>query len=114
MDPLAQFEPSQIVVAGVPLLILVFGLVEFVKSLFNISGKPVTVLSFVLAAVMGGLYVFEVPYLTQIVMILSTGLAASGFYKFVSARVVKTEDKEGWQDKAEANAYQKDKNPKDK
>ena len=102
MEALTQFDPTQIVVAGVPLLVLVFGLVEFFKSLFNMSAKPVTVLSFVLAGVLGGLYVFQVPYLTQIVMILSAGLAASGFYKFLGSRVTEVATGENWRDKAEA------------
>lgn len=108
METVIQFDPAQLIVAGVPLMVLVFGLVEFFKSLFMLNGKLVTVMSFGIGAVLGGLYIFDVPYVSQVVMVLSIGLAASGFYKFIGDRTIKTEEvqstKETWKDKVEARS----------
>lgn len=92
-----MFDPSTLIVAGVPLIALVFGLVEFFKSVFDLEGKKVTLLSAALGLVL------SVPYqLTQaiptdfpgwfsvVVIGLAFGLAASGFYKFVAARTTKS------------------------
>ena len=38
-----MFDPTSLIVAGVPLMALVFGLVEFLKSVFSLEGKTVTV-----------------------------------------------------------------------
>jgi hypothetical protein len=83
-------------VGGVALIPLIFGLVEFFKSLFNLDGKKVTVLSAVMGAVLFALYqlqgVLPEPYsqiYVAVVGSLAFGLSASGFYKFVSARTTK-------------------------
>jgi hypothetical protein len=92
-----MFDPTTLIVAGVPLMALVFGLVEFLKDVFSLEGKKVTILSGALGLVL------SVPYqLSQAVPVdfagwfsvgvigLAFGLAASGFYKFVAARTTKS------------------------
>jgi len=91
-----MFDPSSFAVGGVSLIVLVFGLVEFLKSVFSLDGKKVTVLAAVLGMVMLGLYqvnaMVPAPY-SQIYEIVVTslafGLAASGYYKFLDARLPK-------------------------
>ena len=75
-------------------LVLTPGLVQFLKDLFGLEGKPVTALSFLL----GGALVFALnaeqffpgvgQYVSFGVGILTAGLAASGYYdiakKFVA------------------------------
>ena len=91
-----MFDPSVFVVAGVPLITLVFGLVEFFKSVFSMEGKPVTVLSACLGVVTAvafqlktGIPVDYAAWLEVVVVGLAFGLAASGFYKFLTARFPK-------------------------
>ena len=92
-----MFEAGDIVAFGIPLLLLVFGLVEFFKDLFSMEGKRVTLL----AAGMGILVFVPVqligllaaPYelvLSIVYGSLAFGLSASGYYKFVAKRVPKT------------------------
>ena len=89
-----MFDAAEIVAFGIPLLILVFGLVEFFKTLFNLEGKKVTVL----AAGMGILVFVPVqligllpePYeliLSIVYGSLAFGLSASGYYKFAAKRL---------------------------
>jgi len=88
-----MFDPEAYVVGGVQLIALVFGLVEFLKGLLGWSGKRVTMLAAVLGAVILTAYqligIVPQPY-GQAVEILFTsaafGLAASGYYKFISKR----------------------------
>jgi hypothetical protein len=88
-----EFDPTNIVVSGVPLMLLVFGLVEFFKALFSLDGRWVTALSAALGAVLYALYQVQA-YLppeygqvyTIVITSLAVGLAASGYYKFASAR----------------------------
>ena len=84
-----MFDVSGFAIGGVSLIALVFGLTEFLKSLFGWTGKKVTALSaslgFVIMAVYQGLQYVPEPYeaiVTGIVASLAFGLAASGFYKF--------------------------------
>jgi len=91
-----SFDPTAVEFGGVTLLLLVFGLVEFVKDLFNLDGKKVTVVSACTGGVLYALYAL-VPMLgdpyTKILQIiiasLAFGMAASGYYKFASARIQK-------------------------
>lgn len=89
---------SNLAIQGVSLIALVFGLVEFIKSLFNMSGKAVTAVSMGVGVVVMVVYqliaLIPQPYETivnVIVLSITFGLAASGFYKFVDARVPKKE-----------------------
>lgn len=93
-----MFDPSELVSNGVQLMILVFGLVEFFKTLFDMKGKKVTVLSALMGAVL--LVAFELrsvlpePY-GQVydiaVKSIAFGLSASGYYKFTAARLPKSD-----------------------
>lgn len=95
---LQTFDPSAVVVGGVSLMIVVFGLTEFIKDAFSMSGKPVTLLAAGLGALVMVLYaligIIPDPY-GQVVDILfksvTFGLSASGYYKFAAARVTKQE-----------------------
>jgi hypothetical protein len=88
-----MFDPEIFEIGGVVLLVLCFGLVQFLKELFNLEGKPVTALSAVLGVVL--MVAFQLidllpPAYEQVVRIavisLAFGLAASGYYKFINAR----------------------------
>ena len=86
-----MFEVQSFAIAGVSLIALVFGLTEFIKSVFDLTGKKVTILSaslgFVIMAVYQGLQYVPEPYeaiVTGLVASLTFGLAASGFFKFAT------------------------------
>lgn len=91
-----MFEAGDIVAFGIPLLLLVFGLVEAVKDWFNLKGKKVTILAmgmgilvFVPVQLIG---LLAAPYeliLSIVYGSLAFGLSASGYYKFVAKRVPK-------------------------
>ena len=89
-----MFNATEIVAFGIPLLLLVFGLVEFFKDLFGLEGKKVTVL----AMGMGILVYVPVQFIglvaapyEQILSVvygsLTFGLSASGYYKFAAKRL---------------------------
>jgi hypothetical protein len=88
-----DFDPNVIAVGGVSLIVLVFGLLEFIKEAFNLSGKIVTVIAACLGVVVMVAYrligIVPEPY-SQVVDIvfasLAFGLAASGYYKFINKR----------------------------
>lgn len=90
-----MFDASNVMLQGINLIALVFGLVEFIKTVGNLSGKVVTIISACLGAVIMTVYqlipLLGQPY-EQIVTIVFTsitfGLAASGFYKYVKASQV--------------------------
>jgi hypothetical protein len=91
-----MFDPGSFMVGGVALIAVVFGLVEFLKEALGWEGKRVTVLAAVLGAVLMGLYqlqsVLPAPFsqVYEIVVIsLTFGLSASGYYKFASSRMPK-------------------------
>ena len=89
-----MFEAGDIVAFGIPILLLVFGLVEFSKDLFGMEGKKVTLLAMGMGIL---LYVpvqliglLAAPYeliLSIVYGSLAFGLSASGYYKFASKRV---------------------------
>jgi len=88
---LEMFDPSNAVVGGVSVIALVFGLVEFLKSLFDLDGKKITVLASVLGLVLYAMFaaiaLLPAPwnqYMTILFQSLAFGLAASGFYKFAT------------------------------
>jgi hypothetical protein len=84
---------TSLAVNGIPLMVLIFGLVEFIKSL-GLSGKPVTALSLVLGVLFGVGYAVSTNgmpadfagWFGMGVFSLTLGLGASGFYKFAAAR----------------------------
>ena len=77
---------------------VVFGLVEFLKSVLSLEGKSVTLMSFLVGIVISGLVFWanmqpEVGvYVAGGVFIVASGLVASGFYKFAAVRWPKAED----------------------
>jgi hypothetical protein len=92
-----MFDPTTLIVAGVPLMALVFGLVEFLKDVFALEGKKVTLISAVLGLALSIPYQLSQAIPTDFsgwfgvgVIGLAFGLAASGFYKFVAARTAKS------------------------
>lgn len=88
-----QFDISSLLVASIPLLAVIFGLVEFSKSL-GLSGKALTVFSLILGLLFGlafriamlGLPVAFSGWFEAVVFGLAIGLVASGFYDFANSR----------------------------
>ena len=74
-------------VGGIPLLVVIFGLVEFAKRL-RVTGDALTMLSAGLGILFGVLYQLAqlypalVPWLGILIYGLAMGLAASGIYDF--------------------------------
>ena len=85
---------NDLLVGTIPLLAVVFGLVEFIKKL-GVTGKLLTVLSMVIGVILGILYQLSIKIPTNYtewfvaaIFGLAIGLAASGFYDFISKRTV--------------------------
>ena len=82
-----------LLVGTIPLMIVIFGLVEFAKS-FGLSGRILTILSMLLGVALGLAYQIAsngVPaayagWFEIVIFGLAVGLVASGFYKFANAR----------------------------
>ena len=87
---------SSLLVGGIPLLVVIFGLVEFSKSL-GVTGKWLTVLSLVLGMIFGIAYQISASgmptafggWFVVVVFGLALGLITSGFYDFVDSRMPK-------------------------
>lgn len=87
---------TALVVGGVPLVVVIFGLVEFAKK-FGLKGNWLTVLSMVLGVGLGiGFKISEsgVPvgfsnWFGVCIFSLALGLAASGIYDFAASRTNK-------------------------
>jgi hypothetical protein len=87
---------TQLLVGGVPLVLVIFGLVEFSKSL-GLSGKWLTIFSLLLGLAFGFAYKIAeagVPtafsgWFVMIVFGLALGLITSGFYDFADKRFPK-------------------------
>lgn len=87
-----------LLVGGIPLLVVIFGLVEFIKSL-GLKGKWLTVVSLLLGAAFGiayqiatgGLPTGYAGWFVTVFFGLALGLIASGFYDFANKRFPKTE-----------------------
>ena len=83
-----------LLVGTVPLMIVIFGLVEFIKSL-GVSGKALTIVSLVLGVAFGLAYQFStagipvafVGWFEASIFGLAIGLVTSGFYKFADSRL---------------------------
>ena len=84
---------STLLVNGIPLIIVVFGLVEFIKAL-GLQGNWLTVTSLIIGLVLGLCYNIAIkgmPYdfaawFSAVIFGLALGLVASGFYKFANDR----------------------------
>ena len=87
---------TTLLVGGIPLLVVIFGLVEFSKS-FGLKGQWLTALSMLLGLGFG--FAFKIAtegvpagfagWFTVIVFGLALGLTTSGFYKFLDSRLNK-------------------------
>ena len=88
-----MFDLSVLLVGAIPLMAVVFGLVEFVKSL-GVKGRWLTVISLFLGLAFGLAYQlsqagFPAAYagwFELVIFGLAIGLVASGFYDFANAR----------------------------
>jgi hypothetical protein len=88
-----MIDISTLLVGTVPLITIVFGLVEFFKSL-GLKGRSLTIVSLGLGLVMGFAFRLAqsgVPaafsgWFEAIVFGLAIGLVASGFYDFANSR----------------------------
>ena len=84
---------SSLLVGGIPLLLVIFGLVEMIKSL-GLGGKWLTVCSLALGLVFGlchqiaqaGLPTGFAAWFATVVFGLTLGLVTSGFYKWSNDR----------------------------
>ncbi len=84
---------STLLVAGIPLTVVVFGLVEMVKSL-GLKGAWLTLISLLTGLTFGAAYQIAqagLPgdfggWFAVVVFGLTLGLVASGFYKWSNAR----------------------------
>ena len=89
-------ELAQLFVGGIPLTIVIFGLVEFIKSI-GLSGRILTIFSLVLGLAFGiaykiaesGLPVGFAAWFVVVVFGLALGLITSGFYDFADQRMPK-------------------------
>lgn len=77
---------ENIVVAGIPLLAIVIGLVQFIKG-FGLNGNAVKALSLAIGLLLGGAYQYTVAapvdfagWFSIVVFGLGLGLVASGLY----------------------------------
>jgi|WetSurMetagenome_2_1015567.scaffolds.fasta_scaffold818949_1 hypothetical protein len=88
---------ASLLVGGVSLIVVIFGLVEFVKSL-GLKGNWLTVTSLLIGLVLGlgykiaeaGLPTGFAGWFAVIIFGLTLGLVASGFYKWSDARFPKS------------------------
>ncbi len=84
-------ELSQYSVLGIPIIFVIFGLVEFVKKI-GVRGRNLTIASMVIGVAFGVLYQLSQMYpvlqqwLGVIIFGLLFGMAASGIYDFVDQR----------------------------
>ena len=84
---------NSLLVGGIPLLIVIFGLVEYSKS-FGLKGHWLTIFSMLLGIGLGiaykisesGLPVGFAAWFIVVIFGLALGLVASGFYSFVDKR----------------------------
>ena len=87
---------TSLLVGGIPLMIVIFGLVEFSKSL-GLTGKALTVFSLILGLLFGiayqiaasGVPVGFAGWFGILVYGLALGLVTSGFYDFADSRLPK-------------------------
>jgi hypothetical protein len=91
-----------LMVGSIPLMVVVFGLVEMIKSL-GLRGGALTILSMLLGSGFGMAYQFAqsgfpgdfAGWFGAVLFGLLIGLAASGFYKFTAARFPRNNDDPG-------------------
>lgn len=93
-----MFDVESFAVNGIQLIVLVFGLVQFVKELLGWEGKKVTLLAAAMGVVVMVCYqlisVLPAVYEQALNIVFTSaafGLAASGYYKFAAERLPKPE-----------------------
>ena len=92
-----MLDLTQLLVGGIPLLAVIFGLVEFIKS-FGLKGNWLTGVSLLLGLVFGFAYKISetgIPatfagWFVMVVFGLTLGLITSGFYDFANKRMPRT------------------------
>ena len=92
-----MYDISALLVGGVPLAAVIFGVVEFIKKVSGLRGKWLTMVSLLLGLAFGAAYQFAVSglptgfggWFAVIVFSLMLGLVASGYYKFLDSRLPK-------------------------
>ncbi len=78
-------------IAGIEAVVLIFGMVEFIKK-FNLQGHALTLASFVVGALVATVYSLPdfipnaLPYVEVFIKVLFWGMAASGIYDFINKR----------------------------
>ena len=84
---------SSLLIGGIPLIAVIFGLVEFLK-VFGLKGRMLTLVSLLLGVVFGILYKLSLAlpfdfagWLAVIVFGLALGLTTSGIYDFLNNRL---------------------------
>ena len=95
-----MFDPFEAMFGGVQIIAVVFGLVEFIKNMAGLEGKSVTALSAILGAILYAVVqvvgVIPDPTVKLVAEIaiasVTFGLTASGYYKFVNARVPEVDE----------------------
>jgi hypothetical protein len=88
-----MFDLNALLVGSIPLIAIVFGLVEFIKSL-GLTGRILAIVSMAIGLVLGLCYhvaTIAIPvgfagWFTAVIFGLAIGLVASGFYDFADAR----------------------------
>ena len=87
---------TSLLVGGIPLMVVIFGLVEFSKSL-GLAGKKMTIFSMLLGVAFGVAYQIAIngvpagfaAWFAIVVYGLAIGLVTSGFYNFADSRLPK-------------------------
>jgi hypothetical protein len=84
-----NFPVGSLLIGGIPLIAVIFGLVEFLK-VFGLKGRILTLASLLLGVVFGILYKLSLAmpldfasWLAVIVFGLALGLTTSGIYDFL-------------------------------
>ncbi len=83
-------------IAGIEAVVLIFGMVEFIKK-FNVQGHALTLASFLVGALVATVYSLPdfipnvLPYVEVLVKVVFWGMAASGIYDFINQRWPKVE-----------------------
>ena len=88
-----MFDFSNLLIDGIPLVIVIFGIVEFMKEM-GLRGKGLTIASLLLGLFFGLAYrmTYGIPvtfagWFSSVVFGLALGLVASGLYDFANSRL---------------------------
>lgn len=91
-----SFDPESVMVASIPLLAVIFGLTEFAKDIFGLTGNKVRLFAASVGGVLFLLYQVSAllpPFWSQVytivIMSVTFGLTCGGWYRFANARLPK-------------------------